>query len=350
MAQLIRPVRQSPSTTDILNSLTSGLELLDRKRRQTKEDEEAQKIRDLQAQQARQNLQQGQMDIQRQKAIESDIQLLQDPSLSPERQAMPDEPFEGGMGPISMDRSKELQKSADRDFRNRVTRRLSARLGRPMLEEEPEQKDGFISTQKGLLDIKKKGLEIEKLQKEIDKVARGTGDIDDKTFEIEQKLRKEFTGLSKDFIKQRDAFGRVEASGNDPSPAGDLALIFNYMKILDPNSVVRESEFATAENTGSIPDRIWKSYNKVLQGERLAPAQRQDFLNRANLLFEKAEKQHEQRIGEFGRIADQYSGLGVDRGRILINVGRSQEKPGGRFQVMDTPKNIGVGQSMEVDF
>ena len=36
-------------------------------------------------------------------------------------------------------------------------------------------------------------------------------------------LRKEFTTLSGDFIKVRDAYQRIKASAQDPSPAGDLS-------------------------------------------------------------------------------------------------------------------------------
>ena len=38
-----------------------------------------------------------------------------------------------------------------------------------------------------------------------------------------------------------------------PDAAGDMALIFSYMKMLDPNSTVREGEYATAQDAGSIP-------------------------------------------------------------------------------------------------
>jgi len=58
------------------------------------------------------------------------------------------------------------------------------------------------------------------------------------------------------------------------------------MKILDPGSVVRESEFATAANSAGVPDRIRNQYNRILRGERLAPNQRKDFVDRANQLFE----------------------------------------------------------------
>jgi len=117
------------------------------------------------------------------------------------------------------------------------------------------------------------------------------------------KLRGEFTGITKPFEDQNQAYGRILASSQDPSPAGDLALIFNYMKVLDPGSTVREGEFANAENSGSIPSRIQAQYNKVISGERLAPEQRADFVDRAGRLFSQAAKQHKKTAEEFRQLA-----------------------------------------------
>ena len=96
-------------------------------------------------------------------------------------------------------------------------------------------------------------------------------------------LRKEFTALPevKEFSKVRTAYNKVKEAGEDPSPAGDLSLIFNYMKILDPGSVVREGEFANAQNATGVPGKIVNFYNQVVDGTRLSPAQRQDFLNQS---------------------------------------------------------------------
>lgn len=134
--------------------------------------------------------------------------------------------------------------------------------------------------------------------------------------EGESKLRKEFTGLqpTKDFQKQAEAYGRIVASSKDPSPAGDLALIFNYMKVLDPGSVVRESEFATAENSAAVPDRIRNIYNKVLSGERLTPEQRRDFVGRAAELYNQAEQQHDDVANQYGITAESY---GFERDRTI---------------------------------
>ena len=96
-------------------------------------------------------------------------------------------------------------------------------------------------------------------------------------------LRKEFLTQSKEYQKVRDSYTRVVGSTMDPSPAGDLSLIFNYMKMLDPGSVVRESEFATAAATGSYGQRIQASVQRVLSGERLASKMRADFVGKASV-------------------------------------------------------------------
>ncbi len=113
--------------------------------------------------------------------------------------------------------------------------------------------------------------------------------------------RKEFTGLQrvKEFDSIANAYGRIVASVKDPSPAGDLSLIFNYMKMLDPGSVVRESEFAAAAAAGSYGDRLKALVGSIKEGTKLAPAQRADFVNRANLLYEQAENLYDQTRNEY---------------------------------------------------
>jgi len=131
----------------------------------------------------------------------------------------------------------------------------------------------------------------------------------------EGELRKEFQGQTKDFRDVRDAFVRIQSSAKSPSAAGDLAMVFNYMKLLDPGSVVRESEFATAENARGVPEGIRNVYNKVMKGERLTPNQRRDFLNRAQQLYSGQE-------GTFKTLGNRYRGIaeraGLDPGSVVI--------------------------------
>jgi len=150
------------------------------------------------------------------------------------------------------------------------------------------------------------------------------GPAKEKTFEHSEKLRKEFLKVTGDFAKQNDSYGRILASAKDPSAAGDLALIFNYMKVLDPGSVVRESEFATASNAAGVPERLRAQYNRILSGERLSHVQRADFVNRAQKLYEEAATGYDKRTNEYTRLAEQFEvdPKGVIMNRQLYEVGQ----------------------------
>lgn len=143
----------------------------------------------------------------------------------------------------------------------------------------------------------------------------------------EEGLRKEVNTLLKDFFKVSDANARIKAAGREPSAAGDLALIFNYMKMLDPGSTVREGEFATAENSASVPSRIMNIYNRIRTGERLGDDQRADFLDRAESLFGAAVQEASKTAESFERIA---SSAGVNVGNVLATFQqRAAEGDGG---------------------
>jgi hypothetical protein len=104
-------------------------------------------------------------------------------------------------------------------------------------------------------------------------------------------LRKEHTKASQDFIKQRDAVNKINAAR--PNAAGDLSLIFNYMKVLDPQSTVRESEFANAQNAAGVPVRILNVWNRLKAGEFLSTPQRAQFKSEALQIFNAGLKSQE---------------------------------------------------------
>lgn len=127
----------------------------------------------------------------------------------------------------------------------------------------------------------------------------------DRRFNQTTKMRQEYQTQSKEFQKQTDAYGRLLAAGTEPSAAGDLALIFNYMKILDPGSVVRESEFANAAATGSLGERAQAAVSKIAKGERLSDEMRRDFLDRGKKLFEQARKQQAGRVDSYTMLSNE---------------------------------------------
>lgn len=102
-------------------------------------------------------------------------------------------------------------------------------------------------------------------------------------------IRDDFMAETEGFRERQDKYQQIRNFSENPSAAGDIAMVFAYMKLLDPNSVVREGEYATAAEAGSIIDRATRgTYNRLVAGERLTPSQRADFANDAKSLYQDA--------------------------------------------------------------
>jgi hypothetical protein len=110
-------------------------------------------------------------------------------------------------------------------------------------------------------------------------------------------LQDNYRQESAPFLEQRAAFARIKAALATPdSPAGDQALVFNFMKMLDPGSAVLPGEYASASNTAGVPDAVLTLYNRVLrEGQRLTPEQRADFFKQATAQLTAGQGQQTER-------------------------------------------------------
>jgi len=106
------------------------------------------------------------------------------------------------------------------------------------------------------------------------------------SFKNDEQLRGEFTRNMEPFVSLAQAFEKIQVAALNPSGAGDISLIYGYMKILDPRSTVMQGEQASAQNAGSVPESIRAKYNSIIAGEKLDPKVRADFLNQARLIIE----------------------------------------------------------------
>lgn len=131
----------------------------------------------------------------------------------------------------------------------------------------------------------------------------------------ETTIRKEFAAQVKPYQDVISAYKRVESAASSPTAAGDLSMIFAYMKMLDPGSVVREGEFANAQNAAGVPDQVVNMYNRIRTGQRLNPSQRADFLAQAGKLKMNAESSYKQYERQYRSIAEQYK---IPPERILV--------------------------------
>jgi len=114
----------------------------------------------------------------------------------------------------------------------------------------------------------------------------------------------------------RNAYERLRSGAQRQDAQGDLGLVYAYMKLLDPGSVVREGEFATAENTGGIEDSVINLYNKALSGERLNNEQRSKFVAAGEDIYRNTAKNLEGTNSQYSNSAAQF---GLDPKDILVS-------------------------------
>lgn len=186
-----------------------------------------------------------------------------------------------------------------------------------MREYSQAQTQGFTGTlQDWILSQKKAGAPKTE-------VSVNTGQ---KGFENELKLRGDFRSepIYKGFQEVQSAYNQIKAGLDAQSPAGDLASATKFMKILDPGSVVRESELGMAMAATGGLDRLYGYAQRLTTGEKLTPSQREDFRNLSDQFYEESRAQYESKAGEYAGIANDY---GMNPTRVTGEVPKAQQKP-----------------------
>jgi hypothetical protein len=137
---------------------------------------------------------------------------------------------------------------------------------------------------------------------------------DKQKYDAVDSIRKEVSTFkpSKDMQDVDVSLSKIMSAPE--TAAGDMSLIYGYNKILDPGTGVKEGEFANAEQTKGMDQSVAAAYNKLRNGQRLTPSQREDFRRAATKLgysqyknFSAATNPHRNRLKE----------LGVDEKQVL---------------------------------
>jgi hypothetical protein len=153
----------------------------------------------------------------------------------------------------------------------------------------------------------------------IKKQAQSKQDI----FKQEQDARKDYiaTPEVKAFNEMKSAYGQINAGLNAVSAAGDLTAATKFMKLLDPGSVVRESELYIAMDATGVLDKATNYYSRLSRGEKLTPSQREDFRNIATQLYKAAENTKLNYDKQYEDIARSNN---LDPSKIIVNYNKKQ--------------------------
>jgi len=175
---------------------------------------------------------------------------------------------------------------------------------------KPEQADSILATQKreARLDKREDVRDAREAKRSARTDRNEAKKIQNDTFREERELRGQYQGLAevKNFGVQRSSMQSILAGVKNPTAMSDIALIFNYMRVLDPNSTVREGEFATAQNAASVPDQVRNYVNKYINGQRLNPRQRLQMADAAARSYIPARDAYNRRTTEYRNLASDY--------------------------------------------
>jgi hypothetical protein len=161
-------------------------------------------------------------------------------------------------------------------------------------------------TNQALASTKKLGVETQKAAVELEALKATGGRDPEKTFAQEEKIRKEWQGRSKMYSELQGTFNTLQASASSANGPGDIALITGFMKMLDPGSVVRETEFATARDTAGLFTQLQNRLEKAQNGQLLSPKQRSEYVDLSQKYLDSAQKKANQEKKDLGIVVKNY--------------------------------------------
>ncbi|MEQ4673664.1 phage DNA ejection protein [Providencia vermicola] len=108
-----------------------------------------------------------------------------------------------------------------------------------------------------------------------------SGKIDPK---LVQSINKDIDSFNKNYSAMYGAAKSLEALGERNTPAAQLGMIFNYMKSLDPQSVVREGEQVQVKRTDGIFGTMGNYVTQLSNGKMLNDDQVKDLIGTSKVL------------------------------------------------------------------
>ena len=137
--------------------------------------------------------------------------------------------------------------------------------------------------------------------------------------------RETANGLRKDFEANKDvqvmnvlgqSYANIQSALKTPGREGDVALIYALMKIFDPNSVVRESEYAMAAAGRDAASAAQGAFQRVVQGGgALLPEERENFRKVVENMIQAQQGRYDSKKDFYTSLSKRY---GVDPGHVIV--------------------------------
>lgn len=232
------------------------------------------------------------------------------------RAAAAAEPMKMGGGMLTPQGQFLKDPFAARDARRTALERQALGLERMVGDDEraAQARDDRMARDRQSDEFRRMGLDLQKqgldLRREMAANKPDTG-----AFTRATKLREEF-GKKSDKIGEGVRHAEtVMTLLTDPTIARDptkqVSLVFAFGKMLDPESVVRESEYALISNARGVFDSVLQKPDQIMTGARLTPQQLKSMQQIAQQLYAGAAQRRKD-------VTDYYRGI-AERNRIPVD-------------------------------
>ena len=185
--------------------------------------------------------------------------------------------------------------------------------------------DEYDKRRKTLVEAIKLPYELRKLNLEADQLAAANSGVVPQADKVkmEDGYRTEYTKAAAPYKAMQEAMSSIFASAALANPAGDVALVTQFRKLLDPTSVVRESEFAQTAEAGGLITKLQAELSKVSGTGLVAQETRDQIVALGRELMRKADAYERRRREDIDYRADKY---GLDK-KAIYGVGVAGEMP-----------------------
>lgn len=139
---------------------------------------------------------------------------------------------------------------------------------------------------------------------ETEKLKSPAGKID-----LGLKLADDYQAQIKDgkFAEQEQNMQKVIAAVDQNSPIGDVAAATSIMKLLDPGSVVRESELRLALDATGVGDRLYNWFERNIEARKITPDQAKEFKDLAKAFYKASEDAKRKIQQSYLTVANKYN-------------------------------------------
>jgi hypothetical protein len=158
------------------------------------------------------------------------------------------------------------------------------------------------------MDIAQLKSQADKEKRETPKPEKMLGGVPAELAKVEMDLARQFRADKTVLAHQlmQNEMRQLEALAAEGNPQSDQALITKFAKILDPGSVVRETEFAITEKGGGVLTSLQNTLDKARGTGRLQPEQRAQMLQAARSLTAGVNEEYAKKRKEFSQQGSLY--------------------------------------------